>query len=470
MLKPIRKTGTAKRPPARHVLAGLLLGLAAGLAAAAGFGAPAYAQQEQRLPLVRDAEIEALLQDYVRPIFKAAGLRDGAVDVYLLNDRGFNAFVTGRRIFIHTGALMKAETPNEIIGVLAHETGHIIGGHQARQRDRLDKANVVGVLSMIAGAGAAILGGETGSVAGQAMALGTQSALLRSLLAYRRSEEAAADNSAVTLLTTTRQSARGMLRTLERFQQDLLFAGSRIDPYRQSHPMPRERIALLEKLASESPFYDTPDPADLQLRHDMARAKIVAYTGQPGELQSLFAKDPQGPAARYGLAISMFLRGSMTNAVPIIERLIAEQPKNPYLYEMKGEMLLRGRDARGAVAALQQAIRLDRNKSGLMRVELGHAMLETRDAALVDKAIFEIKAGLSRDPSNSQGHGLLARAYAAKGDEHMARAAAAEEAFYRRDIKGAKAYAKAAQPKLKSGTPEWLRLQDIIDYKPPKYK
>lgn len=430
----------------------------------------AMAQGKARLPLVRDAEIEALLQDYTTPIFRAAGLGSGAIAVYIINDRRFNAFVTGRRMFINTGAIMAAETPNEIIGVMAHETGHVIGGHQAGLRDRLDKANLMAALAVIAGAGAAILGGEAGSAAGPALALGGQSALLRSLLAYRRSEEAAADNTAIRLLTETRQSGRGILRTMERFSQDLLFSGSRIDPYMQSHPMPRERIALLENLARESPHFETSDPPELQLRHDMARAKIAAYTGQPGELQSLFAKDPQGAAARYGLAIALFLRGQTAQAVPVIDRLIAEQPKNPYLYEMKGEMLLRGGDPAGATRALQSAISLDRNKSGLIRVLLGHAMLETRDSTLVDKAIVEIKAGLSRDPSNARGHGLLARAYAAKGEPDLARAAAAEEAFYATNIKDAQGLAKMAQPKLKHGSPEWLRMQDIIDYKPPKYK
>ncbi len=430
---------------------------------------PALAQGKRtRLPLVRDSEIEALLRDYTTPIFRAAGLGKGAVDVYILNDDNFNAYVNGRRVFINTGALKAADTPNEIIGVLAHETGHLIGGHQVRLRDRIDKANILGALSMLAGAGAAILGGDAGGAAGQALALGGRSTILRDLLAYQRSEEAAADNTAVDLLNKTQQSARGMIKTFERFSQQMLFSGSRIDPYLQSHPMPRERIALLEKIANESPYYDAQDPPALQLRHDMARAKIAAYTGRAGELQNLFGRDPQGPAARYGLAISAYLHGSNGQALPIIDGLIKEQPKNPYLHEIKGEILLSSGRANEAVAALSRAIQLDPYKTGLMRTALGHAMLETRDPKLIDKAIIEIKAGLSRDPSNASGHGLLARAYAASGDADRARAAAAEEAYYAFRIKDAKRLAQMAQPKLKNGSPEWLRMQDIIDYKPPK--
>lgn len=424
--------------------------------------------QKAKAPLVRDAEIEALLKDYTAPIFRAAGLGSGAVDVYLLNDEKFNAFVTDRRMFINTGAIKIAQTPNEIIGVLAHETGHITGGHQLRFRDRMNQANVLGAMAMILGAGAIALGGRGGGQAGQAIAMGGQSAILRDLLAYRRSEEAAADNAAVTLLNATKQSARGMLTTFERFGRDLLFSGSQIDPYLQSHPMPRDRIELLEELARKSPYFDTLDPPELQLRHDMARAKIVAYEGNGGDLASMFRKDPRGPAARYGLAIALFLRGSTDDALPMIDKLISEQPKNAYLYEMRGEMLLRSARAKEAIADFRKAISLDRYKSGLLRVSLGHALLETRDPKLFSQAITEIKAGLARDPTSPDGYGLLARAYGAIGEPDLARAAAAQEAYYAMRFKDAKQLAHYAQPKLKRGTPEWLRMQDILDYKPDK--
>ena len=186
------------------------------------------------------------------------------------------------------------------------------------------------------------------------------------------------------------------------------------------------------------------------------------------KVQELFRNDPTGPAARYGLAISAYLHGEDSLALPTIDGLIKEQPNNPYLYQMKGEILLTAGKAGQAVAALTKAVQLDPYKTGLIRTSLGHAMLETRDPKLVDKAIVEIKSGLSRDPSDASGHGLLARAYAASGDEDRARAAAAEEAYYAFRFDDAKRLARMAQPKLKNGSPEWLRMQDIIDYKPPK--
>jgi len=164
----------------------------------------------------------------------------------------------------------------------------------------------------------------------------------------------------------------------------------------------------------------------------------------------------------------MYLHGSNAKALPILDGLIREQPKNPYLYEIKGEILLSSGKAREAVESYRKAVQFDPYKTGLIRVQLGHAMLETYDRSLANSAIVEIKAGLSRDPTNSRGYGLLARAYSAMGNEDMARSAAAEEAYYALRVDDAKRLANLAQPKLKRGTPEWLRMQDIIDYKPPK--
>lgn len=443
----------------------VIVAVSAALVAPSG---SARAQGKQKLPLIRDAEIEALLKDYTAPLFKAAKLGAGAVDVLIVNDQRFNAFVSGRRMFVNTGALVVSKSPNEIIGVIAHETGHIVGGHQMRLRDRVEKANILAALSMIAGAGVALAGGEAGGAAGAAIAAGGQSVALRELLAYKRSEEAAADAAAVSLLTKTGQSAKGMLKTFERFNQDVLFSRSRVDPYLQTHPMPRERFAMVESLGKTEPYFETADSSALQLRHDMARAKIIAYNGNGGDLQSVFRDNPQGPAARYGLAIAMHLRGSDRDALAMIDRLIGEIPDYAYLHEMKGEMLLRAGDARGAIAAFRKAMALDPYKSGLIRSQLGLAMLESRDPALLDAAIGEIKAGLARDPENSRAYGMLARAHAAKGNEDFARAFAAEEAFYAGAPGEAKRLAKLAQPKLKNGSPEWLRMQDILDYKPPK--
>ena len=286
---PVRSTMTLlvalpslARRSAAAVAAGLYLFAAAGAAHA------------QSVPIVRDAEIEALVRDYARPILQAAGLSKSGISIILVNDRRFNAFVDGRRIFINTGALVTAETPNEIIGVLAHETGHLAGGHQQRLRDQLARAQTMAIVASLIGVGAVAAGAATDSGAlaksGMGIALGGGEAARRSLLGYQRTEEVTADRSAVTYLEKTGQSAKGMLKTFQHFQSALSLSGTQVDPYQISHPMPQERIANLEALATASPYFDAVDPPALQLRHDMMRAKIAAFTQGGTTLSRLFRK------------------------------------------------------------------------------------------------------------------------------------------------------------------------------------
>src|SRR4051812_12098463 len=227
------------------------------------------------LPIIRDAEIEQLLRDYTAPILKAAGLGQQNVQVVLINERAFNAFVMdGRRIFVNVGALYDSKTPNEIIGVLAHETGHMAGGHLSRLREQLANAQTASIIAMLLGVGAMVggaVGGrsnEAGQI-GMAAIQGPQEMIRRSLLSYVRAQEESADRAAVKFLNATGQSAKGMQDTFKRFADDMLVLSSRVDPYQQTHPMPRERVTALEELVKTNPYWDKKDPPELQLRHDM---------------------------------------------------------------------------------------------------------------------------------------------------------------------------------------------------------
>lgn len=420
------------------------------------------AQAQRALPLVRDAEIEALIQDYTRPLFKAAGLNRGAVEVFLLNRTEFNAFVTGTRMFMNTGAIMQAETPNEIIGVFAHETGHIVGGHLVRLRDRLEKAKILSVLGLLAGAGAAVAGSAQG---GAAIIAGSAGINQRSLLSYQREEELAADRAGVTLLNKTGQSSKGMIKTFERLGKNPLFSSGRLDPYAISHPVPRDRVALLNNVARKSPHFNKKDSASLQLRHDLARAKIAAYAGGAGLVRNIFRKKLNGTAGTYGIAISHFLNGVPRRGLPMIDKLIKKMPNNPYFHEMKGEILLRSGKASQAATSFRKAVNLDKRQNGLLRIQLGHALLETKSKKNLATAIKTLKEGTSRDPYSSAGYGYLARAYGINGQQSLALAATAEARFLQGKLKDAKQFALRAQPQLKKGSPQWLRLQDIIEFR-----
>src|ERR1700731_593756 len=240
---------------------------------------PAHAQKGP--PIIRDAEIEQLLKEYTQPILRVAGLSQQNIQVVIINDKSFNAFVMdAHRIFVNSGAITQATTPNQIIGVLAHETGHIVGGHLSKMRQELANAQTAAIVAMLLGVGAMVAGAKSGSVdmgnVGAAAISAPQSYLAHTLLPYQRAQEDQADRSGVRFLTMTDQSAKGMYDTFKKFSDEMMFSAAYIDPYVQNHPMPAERMAALRELV-KTPYWDRKDPPELQFRHDMMRAKMYGF-------------------------------------------------------------------------------------------------------------------------------------------------------------------------------------------------
>ncbi|MFG1463539.1 M48 family metalloprotease [Xanthobacter sp. DSM 24535] len=437
--------------------------------------APSALAQESsarpRTQIIRDAEIEELLRDYTRPILKTAGLTQQNVEVVLIGDRSYNAFVAdGKRIFVNVGALMDSETPNQIIGVLAHETGHIAGGHLARMREQLAGAQTMAIVGMLlAGAGVAA-GAATGSSglasAGAGAMTAPQEMIRRSLLSYQRGEEQAADRSAVKYLNATQQSAKGMLETFQRFQNEQLFISQRIDPYLLSHPMARERIAALEELAKASPYYNAKDPAALQARHDMMRAKLNGFMERPEVVYRRYPPSDTSLPAQYARAISAYRFGNVNDAVAKIDALSAKQPKNPYFLELKGQALLEAGRAGQAVAPLKQAVSMT-NGNPLIRSMLGQALVQSGNPAYNDEAIRELLFATQRDPDSASGWRSLSQAYGRKGDLANADFAAAQAALASGDFKTARELAARARNRFPQGSPGWLKSDDIVNSKPP---
>src|SRR6202042_1517083 len=252
-------------------------------AAVALAGMPAHAQTGSSvgIPMIRDAEIEQLLREYTQPILKVAGLTQQNVQVVIINDKSFNAFVMdSHRIFVNSGALTQSNTPNQIIGVLAHETGHIVGGHLAKMRQELANAQPAAIVAMLLGVGAMVAGARSGSAdtgnIGAAAISAPQAYLMHTLLAYQRAQEDQADRTGVRLLTATGQSAKGMYDTFKKFADEMMFSRAYIDPYVQNHPMPADRMQALADLV-KTPYWDKKDPPELQFRHDMMRAKLCGF-------------------------------------------------------------------------------------------------------------------------------------------------------------------------------------------------
>jgi predicted Zn-dependent protease len=461
---PIR---TRRRAPAARAIA-LLTAVAVGTAGIA----PAYAQDSSTrgMPIIRDAEIEQLLRDYAQPVLRAAGLAKQNVRVVVLSDRSFNAFVMdGRHIFVNAGTLFDAKTPNEVIGVFAHETGHLAGGHLQRLREQLASAQTASIIALLAGIGAAVAGsraGAGGGDIGMAAIMAPQQAIMRSVLSYVRTQEDQADHAGVKFLNATGQSPRGMVDLFKRLSSESLFNSRYIDPYMQTHPMPAERVAALETVAKGSPYWDRKDPPELQLRHDMMRAKLSGFLERPDTVARRYPANDHSLPARYARAISTYRNADLRQAIVQIDSLIQAQPNNPYFYELKGQALLEGGHPSEAVAPLRHAVQLSHNNA-LIEIMLAQALNATGNAKLSEEAVAMLRAAIIREPEAPNAYSQLAVAYGRKGDLANADLASAQAAFSRGDIKTARQLAARAKTRLPVGSPAWVRADDIVNVKPP---
>ena len=421
--------------------------------------------QSGGVQLIRDAEIEGLMRLYTYPLFKAAGIRARSVDVHLVNHRSVNAFVAGgQRIFIHTGLLLDAQTPNEVIGVLAHETAHIAGGHLARrgiQVDRLTTANIVGMLVGAAAAvGGAMAGGSGGAQTGTAIITMVPTITQRTMLNYARAQESSSDQAAVGYLNKTGQSSRGMLELFYKIANRSVGTLQNVDPYALSHPLPLDRIRNLERIAKASPHFNKKDKPALMLRHRLMQGKLVGFLNDPQTVYRLYPSSNRSLEAQYARAISTFRSGNIRSAIPMIDGLIKKMPKFPYFWELKGQALIENGQAGRAIKPLQRAVKLLPN-NGLLNIMLGQAYL---GAGQPKSAIKVLKRARRTENDVIRLHLLLAQSYAKLNMISMANLESAEVAIRQGKKKLAQQMIKRAIQGLKRGSPEWIRANDILNF------
>lgn len=457
-----------------------LAAIAVAMLFSGGISLPAWAQ-EMRSGLLRDTEIEELLNDYSQPIFKAARLGSQHVAVRIVNNEAFNAFVVdGRNVFMHSGALMMAKTPNEIIGVLAHESGHIEGGHMASLRIRIaqDKtrlllAQILGIGAMIGGA---VAGGDSGREAmsaGQGVMAGGNELVMRALTAERRSQESAADQAGLKYLNATQQSGLGMVVTFERFaNQEMFLNDGNVTAFARTHPVARDRIARLRQLVESSPYYNIKDSPQLQARHDMMRAKLSGYLEAPATVFRRFPQSDTTLPASYARAIAQFRsggQGSLEAGMVMMDALIREQPTNPYFWEVKGDFYQRAGRAQEAVQMLRKAVQVGGPtlNNSLIKTQLGAALLQTKQPGVVDEAINLLKESLRRDEDDCRAYNALGEAFYAKGLQSKADLSRAQGLMCNGSFKMAKDFAARAQVGLKENSPDWMIADDILTQKPP---
>ncbi len=411
------------------------------------------------LPLIRDAEIERAIRAYSVPIFSAIGVAGSDVRVHIVNNRRLNAFVAGgRHIFINTGLLLEAEDAGMVMGVLAHETGHIVGQHLTQLRGALREAQIKQILTFILAAGAGVASGD-GQAAGAVASLGS-SIVSGTLYRFTRSMENEADAFALVTLDRMGVSARGLEKMMERLIAQEALLGSQQDPYLRTHPLTRERLDRIRRHMQRSPHTAKPTPARFGAMHARLRAKLQGFLSPPGTVIARYAGKTRAPEARYALAVAYHRAGRLDNALSTIDGLIREAPRDAFFHELKGQILLERGLADRAARAYATAVRLAPQEA-LIRGAYGHALLQTGERDRVPTALRHLVEATSGDKTYATGWRLRAVALGRLKRFGESAAALAEYYLLLGDRAGVRQQIRRAERLLKRGSPGWRRIQDI---------
>ncbi|MGE5548035.1 MAG: M48 family metalloprotease [Solirubrobacterales bacterium] len=402
--------------------------------------------------------MENTIRTFATPLFQAAGLDPDAVRLHLLEDKSLNAFVAnGQNMYLHTGLLIRAENPNQLIGVMAHETGHMAGGHLVRMQDAAGNAATEALLATLAAAAVGVAS-KRGDAAGAIMMGGNEIAM-RSLLAYTRGEESAADQAAIRYLNATGQSAKGLLDFFDILGDQEVLVASRQDPYVRTHPLTRDRIAFVrDQVAKETKEFPVP-PAWIEM-HKRMRAKLFAFIEPPVRTFQRYRDTDTSIDARYARAIAAYRKPDLATALPLMDGLIAERPDDPYFQELKGQMLFENGRVAEAAPYYRKAVALLPDNA-LLQTELAQVEVEQEDPAVLKDAETHLNAALRREPQDITAWHLLAIVYGRQENEGMAAYAMAEEALLAGRLPDANYHAGKAERLLPKGGPVWLRIQDI---------
>jgi len=415
---------------------------------------PAYA-----ISGIRDTEIELMIREYADPILVAAGLNPSSIEIYLLNAPSVNAFVTRTNsMYLHSGLLLTADRPAQVIGVIAHEAGHIAGGHVARMSDAFASAGTPMMVTMGLGILAAIAGAPD---AGMALMASGQHIAERAILQHSRVQESSADQAAVTYLENTQQSARGLLEVTEKFRHMEVLSARNQNPYVRTHPLSTDRIAALTNRVENSPYADQRETPRQLYEFDMMQAKLYAFISRPDLTFRKYPTSNNSFPARYARAIAYFQDPDIDKAMAEINSLIAEQPDNPFFQELGGQILFESGSATASIPYHRKSVELMPN-APLLRVNLAQALLANEDTSNVQEAIKHLDNALKYENDNSFAWHLLAVAYGRMENVGLADLATAERHYHNRQMGPAMQFARRAQDKLSRGTPQWQRAVDIM--------
>lgn len=415
--------------------------------------------------LIRDAEIEQILRDYGDPLFEAAGLKPSDVNIYIVQDDTLNAFVAaGQNLFLHTGLIMETKTPEELKGVMAHETGHIAGGHNVTREAAMGAAQGTSLITMGLGALALFAGAPDAALAlfGSAGQFG-----MLTIFKFTRAEESSADQYGLDFLEKTGQSAEGLVSFMEHFRYEELMSESRRDPYFRSHPISTDRIAALTKRAAAITAKAKPQDQKSIDELAMMKAKLVGFIGPPGRVLSRYPASDQSLPAKYARAIAAYRAVDIKAALTMTEDLIAARPNDPYFHELKGQILFESGKAADSIAPHRKSVELAPHQS-LLKVNLARSLIGTNDPANINEAEGLLIDALALEHDNAFAWNQLAVVYAKQGRIGDADLATAEEAYQVGNMSRAHVFASRARDKLKLDTPNGQRADDIMALSDPR--
>lgn len=427
------------------------------LVATAAAAAPAAAYT-----LIRDAEIEATIARLAEPIFSAAGISPDSIKILILLDDNLNAFVFGgRTMVLHTGLLRQLEEPRALIGVIAHETGHITGGHIARRTLAAERLTGPAMIAMALGAAAAAATGN--AQAGAAVALGGSEMIRRSLLAYSRAEEAAADQAGLSYMERAGIDPEGMVDVLRLFRGQEVFQARGVDPYALTHPLSRERVALLERRVAESPVRGRPMNPDLAYRFERMKAKIDGFVLSPEQVMrdTARADDPDSEFNLLRRAIAHHRRAETDKALGLLDRIMQKRRDDAYYLALRGQFLFEGARPAEAVTALRRARALA-PREPLIAGNLGRALLATGEPAAEAEALKVLSEAARADSADPAMLRDLSVAHARAGQDGLAALAAAERLALLGQFQDAGRLANRAMGLLPRGSPGWQRADDLL--------
>ena len=420
---------------------------------------PAAAAESDSGPsILRDTETEWLFRDIAKPLISAANLNPKSVNVVLLSDPEINAFVAGSQdVYVNSGLILAADNVNELQAVIAHELGHVAGGHSIRMNEGAKEATgitiatlVLGALALAAGAGEAGMG---------IMAMGQQAAMGR-FLAFTRAQETTADVAGAQYLSKAGITGKGSLSFFKKLQnQEYRLAVYATDSYDRTHPLSSERIAMLEQIYQKDPSWNKPiDPA-LEARFERVKAKLAGFIN-PRTATRKYPDSDQTIPAHYARAYAYHLGAYPDRALSEVNALLKAAPDDPFFLELKGQILLESGKPEEAIAPLREATQKSQD-APLIASMLGHALISTEKQANFDEAKTLLKAAINRDNQNPFAWYQLGIIYDREGDTPRASLATAERNNLEGNPKRALASAEMAMRGIPAGTPDYLRAQDI---------